>query len=173
MLTAADGDAGGIQAHAYVVDEETPAAVGTIDVNPGAEVVGVEDPEVPQNALDGRYGRGTAPFTAAPDQFGQELAFGVAWTGTADLTGGVVARSAGLAADVVDERLPDRFDDVDVYRIACMTLFGEALAHPDGAVAPTRPAPQGTPPGEPDEDAVIDEIPVDEGERGDGSSPTP
>ncbi|WP_369257804.1 alkaline phosphatase [Geodermatophilus amargosae] len=173
VLTAADGDAGGIQAHAYNVDEETPATVGTIDLNPGEEVVGAEDPEVPQNPLDGRYGRGTAPFVAAPDQFGQGLAFGVAWTSTADLTGGVVTRAAGLAADVVDERLSDRFDNIDVYRIAYLTLFGEALAYPDGRLAPTRPALQGTTPGQPDEDVVIDEIPVDEGERADGGTSTP
>jgi alkaline phosphatase len=77
----------------------------------------------------------------------------------------VVTRAAGLAADVVDERLSDRFDNVDVYRIAYLTLFGQALAYPEGEVAPTRPAPQGTTPGRPDEDVVIDEIPVDEGER--------
>ncbi len=165
ILTAADGTAGGIQAYSYNVDEEVPATVESIDVNPGSESVGVEEPEVPQNALDGRYGRGTAPFVAAPDQFGQELAFGVAWTSTADLTGGVVTRAAGLAADVVDERLSDRFDNVDVYRIAYLTLFGKALAYPDGQVAPTRPAPQGTTPGRPDEGVVIDEIPLDEGER--------
>ncbi len=165
VLTAADGTAGGIQAYAYNVDEETPETVESIDVNPGEESVGVEEPEAPQNPLDGRYGRGTAPFVAAPDQFGQELAFGVAWAGTADLTGGVVTRAAGLAADVVDERLSDRFDNVDVYRIAYLTLFGDALAYPEGEVAPTRPAPQGTTPGRPDEDVVIDEIPVDEGER--------
>ncbi|MGY1609460.1 MULTISPECIES: alkaline phosphatase [unclassified Geodermatophilus] len=165
VLTAADGTAGGIQASAYNVDEEVPDAVGSVDVNPGSESVGVEEPEAPQNELDGRYGRGTAPFVTEPDQFGQELAFGVAWASTADLTGGVVTRADGLAADVVDERLADRFDNVDVYRIAYLTLFGKALAYPDGQVAPTRPAPQGTSPGRPDEDVVIDEIPVDEGER--------
>ncbi len=165
ILTAADGDAGGMQAYAYNIDEEAPAAVESIDVNPGAESVGNEDAEAPQNPLDGRYGRGTEPFVAAPDQFGQELSFGVAWTSTADLTGGVVTRAAGLSADVVDERLSDRFENVDVYRIAYLTLFGEALVFPEGEVAPTRPAPQGSTPGQPDEDVVIDEIPLDEGER--------
>ena len=159
VLTAADGTAGGIQAATYDVDEEVPAEVGSIDLNPGEELLtDAEEPEVPQNPLDGRYGRGTEPFVAEPDQFGQRLAFGVAWTSTADLTGGVVTRAEGLHADLVDDVFSARFDNVDVYRVAYLTLFGEALAYPEGEVAPTRPGPQGTSPGRPDPAVVTDDL---------------
>ncbi|MPQ99627.1 alkaline phosphatase [Modestobacter sp. I12A-02628] len=157
VLTAADGTAGGIQASPYNVDEELPPAVESIPVNPGEELVtGGEEPEVPQNPLDGRYGRGTEPFLSAPDQFGQELPFGIAWTTTNDITGGVVTRAEGLNADLVDEVFSARFENNDVYRVAYLTLFGKALEYPEGEVAPTRPAPQGTTPGRPDEDVVTD-----------------
>jgi alkaline phosphatase len=164
VLTAADGTAGGIQASTYNVDEEVPAEVGSIDLNPGEELLtDAEEPEVPQNPLDGRYGRGTEPFLSAPDQFGQQLPFAVAWTSTADLTGGVVTRAEGLHADLVDDVFSARFDNVDVYRVAYLTLFGEALAYPDGEVAPTRPAPQGTTPGRPDPGVVTDVLTAVEG----------
>ena len=160
VLTAADGTAGGIQAATYDIDEEVPETVESIDVNPGEELLtDAEEPVVPQNPLDGRYGRGTEPFLAEPDQFGQELPFAVAWTSTADLTGGVVTRAEGLHADTVADGLSSRFDNVDVYRIAYLTLFGEALAYPEGEVAPSRPAgSEGTEPGEPDPDVVTDAV---------------
>ena len=155
VLTAADGTAGGIQAATYDIDEEVPETVESIDVNPGEELLtDAEEPVVPQNPLDGRYGRGTEPFLAEPDQFGQRLPFAVAWTSTADLTGGVVTRAEGLHADTVADGLSARFDNVDVYRVAYLTLFGEALAYPEGEVAPTRSIPNGTEPGEPDPDVV-------------------
>ncbi|MBM7804451.1 alkaline phosphatase [Geodermatophilus bullaregiensis] len=167
ILTAADGTAGGIQAQTYDVDEEVPATVESIDLNPGEELLtDAEEPAVPQNPLDGRYGRGTEPFLSEPDQFGQRLPFAVAWTSTADLTGGVVTRAEGLHADVVGEALSARFDNVDVYRVAYLTLFGEALAYPDGQVAPTRPAPQGTEPGRPDPEVVVDALTAGEDGRG-------
>lgn len=165
ILTAADGTAGGMQAYAYNVDEEVPGTVESIDVNPGPELTtGAEEPEVPQNPLDGRYGRGTEPFLTEPDQFGQQLPFGVAWASTADLTGGVVTRADGLNADVVADALSDRFDNVDVYRIAYLTLFGAALAYPEGEVAPSRQDAQVTEPGRPDPAVVIGAISGGEGE---------
>jgi alkaline phosphatase len=167
ILTAADGTAGGIQASTYDIDEEVPATVGSIDLNPGEELLtDAEEPVVPQNPLDGRYGRGTAPFLAEPDQFGQRLPFAVAWTTTSDITGGVVTRAAGLHADLVDDTFSARFDNVDVYRVAYLTLFGEALAYPDGEVAPTRPGPQGTQPGRPDPAVVTDALTAVESGQG-------
>jgi alkaline phosphatase len=160
ILTAADGTAGGIQAATYNIDEEVPATVESIDVNPGEELLtDAEEPVVPQNPLDGRYGRGTEPFLAEPDQFGQQLPFAVAWTSTEDLTGGVVTRAEGLHADTVADELSARFDNVDVYRVAYLTLFGEALAYPEGEVAPSRPAgSQGTDPGEPSSEVVVEAV---------------
>jgi alkaline phosphatase len=141
ILTAADSTAGGMQVYAYNVDEEVPAAVGTVVNNPGIQ----EDdddpatPERPTSPLDGRYGAMTEPFFAEPDQFGQQLPFAIAWAGTPDFAGGVVSRAEGLNAEVFDAALTDRFDNVDVYRLAYLTLFGEGLVYPDGQVAPTRP----------------------------------
>ena len=138
VLTAADSSGGAPQVRGLNIDEELPAAVGSIPVNPtGLEPAGVS---APQNPLDGRYGRGSAPFRAAPDQFGQELPFALAWTGTPDFNGGIVTRAQGLNADLLDSTLFDRFDNVDVYRMAYLTLFGEALEYPTGRTAPTRDA---------------------------------
>ncbi|WP_258723635.1 alkaline phosphatase [Cellulomonas sp. NS3] len=151
ILTAADSSGGAPQISGFNIDDEIPATVGSIPVNPtGAEAEG-EDP--PQNPLDGRYGRETAPFRAAPDQFGQELPFALAWTGGPDFNGGIVTRAQGLNAELLDTALFDRFDNVDVYRMAYLTLFGEALDHPTGRVAPTRSdAPAAVDPGLPGQD---------------------
>lgn len=137
VLTAADSSGGAPQVSGINIDEELPATVGSVPVNPtGTEAEG-EQP--PQNPLDGRYGRDTAPFLAAPDQFGQELPFALAWTGGPDFNGGIVTRAQGLNAGLLDSTLFDRFDNVDVYRMAYLTLFGEALDYPTGRTAPTRP----------------------------------
>src|SRR3712207_7041430 len=71
---------GGRELNAYNIDEEVPETVGSVPVNPALEEEGAE----PQNVLDGRYGRDTEPFLTEPDQFGQQLPFGVAWAGTPD-----------------------------------------------------------------------------------------
>jgi alkaline phosphatase len=137
LFTAADSDASGLQ----IVDQGGETT-GTVNDNPAA---GQPDVEVP---VDGLYGRGTVPFRAAPDQFGQQLPFGVVWAGP-DVRGGILSKAAGLNA----ERLPNvyggrsRFDNVDVYRFAYETLFGPKLDYPFGQRAPTRPAgaaPKGT-----------------------------
>jgi alkaline phosphatase len=141
VLTAADSTAGGMQIQGFNIDEDVPETVGSVPVNPALEPRDEDPttPEAPQNALDGRYGRDTAPFLTAPDQFGQELAFAIAWAGTPDYAGGILTRAEGLNADVVDDALSDRFDNVDVYRMAYLTLFGHALPYPEGQVSPTRP----------------------------------
>ncbi|GAB7193346.1 alkaline phosphatase [Kineococcus sp. NUM-3379] len=137
VLTAADSSGGAPQVYGYNVDEEVPAAVGSVDVNPtGLEP---EGEKAPQNPLDGRYGRATAPFVAAPDQFGQALPFGLAWTGGPDFNGGIVTRAQGLNAHLLRDTFSGRFDSADVYRMAQLTLFGRALEYPAGRVAPTRP----------------------------------
>ncbi len=138
ILTAADSSGGAPEIYSYNIDEEVPATVGTISVNrTGTEA---DEAQEPQNPLDGRYGQASAPFRAAPDQFGQELPFAIAWTGGPDFSGGIVTRAQGLNADLLDTTLFDRFDNVDVYRMAYLTLFGEALDYPTGRTAPTREA---------------------------------
>ena len=158
ILTAADGDAGGLQGLAYNLDEPAPATVATIDQNPGqTEVNGAEVP-IAQNTVDGRYGAATAPFTTAPDQFGRQMPFALAWTSTEDLSGAVVSRAEGLAAPTV-AGMSARFDNVDVYRIAYLTLFGQSLAYPTGRRAPTRAEGAGaTVPGQPRAEALAERV---------------
>ena len=133
IITAADSSAGGPQVVGYSLDEDVPEAVGSIPVN-DTDAEG----RAPQNPLDGRYGRDSAPFVAAPDQFGQELPFALAWTGGPDFTGGIVSRAQGLNADLLGTTFAHGLDNVDVYRMAYLTLFGEELDYPTGRVAPTR-----------------------------------
>ena len=136
ILTAADSTAGGMQIREFPVtpDAERPSSTGTVPVQPATEEA--ETFDVP---VDGRYGRDTEPFYSAPDQFGQRMPFGIAWAGSPDFGGGIVTRAEGQYADVV-QSLYARFDNVDVYRVAYLALFGDALPYPQGRVSPTRPA---------------------------------
>lgn len=127
LLVAADSDAGGMQ-----VVPARGSEAGTIPLNPGGEQ------RQGANALDGIRGAGTAPFVAMPDQFGQRLEFAIAWTGTSDTTGGILARAAGLNSGLLGRSFSGRFDNVDVYRLAHATLFGTLLPYPEGRRAPNR-----------------------------------
>lgn len=155
ILTAADSTAGGMHIVEYQVppDAEVPETTGFIGPNlaeadPRAfEGFAQDNPANPfvedgdiaySTPVDGRYGRDTEPFLSEPDQFGQELPFGVGWVATPDFGGGIVTRAEGQYADVVDS-MYDRFDNIDVYRVAYLSLFGDQLPYPDGVNAPTRP----------------------------------
>jgi alkaline phosphatase len=132
IMTAADSDAGGMQIVATTA-QEAPDTVDTVGVNPtGVDEEGVEAP------VDGLYGRGTEPFRAAPDQFGQELPFAISWIGTPDVSGGIVSRAQGLNANLLRTSFSERFDNIDVYRMMYLTLFDEALPYPTGRQAPDR-----------------------------------
>lgn len=132
LLTTADSDGGGMQALAYTLGR-APATVGTAPTNPtGVAAQNVGEP------LDGRYGRNSAPFLAAPDQFGAELPFAVQWSGTGDVGGGIVSRAEGVNSELLRESFSERFDNVDVYRMLHLTLFNSALPYPHGLEAPTR-----------------------------------
>lgn len=128
IVTSADSDAGGMQ-----VVSTTSSTAGSINVNPtGTSSQNVLGP------LDGIEGRGSATFVAEPDQFGQSLRFGIAWVGTPDVAGGIVTRAAGLNAELLNLALGARHDNIDIYRLAYLTLFGEALPYPQGERAPDR-----------------------------------
>jgi alkaline phosphatase len=135
VLTAADSDGGGMQVVGLAPDDDQDL-VGTEPFNDTTADSDDEELEVP---LDGLYGRGSAPFRAQPDQFGQELPFAVSWSGRADVSGGIVSRAEGLNAELLRESFSDRFDNIDVYRLMYLTLFDEALPYPDGERAPERP----------------------------------
>ena len=134
----------------YVIRNDTDEAIGValdyVHANPntllitaadsnagGMQVMSVRDPEAwkkPLSAktsngapLDGIGGSGTLPFIAAPDQFGNQLRFGVAWSCFDDVAGSVIAKAHGLHAD----SLPNNVDNTDVFRITYATLFGVTL----------------------------------------------
>ncbi|MEN9278898.1 MAG: hypothetical protein Q6K92_10890, partial [Thermostichus sp. DG_1_5_bins_95] len=90
------------------------------------------------NLLDGIEGRATKPFRAAPDAFGNRLEFAVAWTGTPDVAGGILARAQGLNADLLQSKFSTSFDNTDVYRLMHQTLFGRELESASGKRGPDR-----------------------------------
>jgi 2',3'-cyclic-nucleotide 2'-phosphodiesterase (5'-nucleotidase family)/alkaline phosphatase len=110
LITAADSDAGGLEIRDPLSVDET---VGTNEVNPTTEP-GVELP------LDGVNGSNTEPFISAPDANGNTYAFGVAWKGTPDNSGSIVAKAFGLNAD----KLPSTLDNTKIYELMYETLFG-------------------------------------------------
>ncbi len=128
IMTAADSDAGGLQ-----VVSTSDEIAGSLNYNPTGD--SAQNVSVP---LDGIAGRGSATFVAAPDQFGQELRFAVSWISTPDVAGGIVSRAAGLNAALLNGSLASRFDNIDIYRLAYLTLFGKGLTYPEGVLAPDR-----------------------------------
>ncbi len=112
LLTAADSDAGGLQ----VVDRSNPnAPVGTINNNPTTTARNVP--------MDGRTGANTLPFIARPDANGDVFPFAVAWAGTPDYSGSIVAKAHGLNAN----KLPATADNTVMYELMYETLFGVEL----------------------------------------------
>jgi len=103
VLLAADSDAGGM--HAVGLRHDPPTTPAN-DRN-GAPVDGVE-------------GTVTAPFRSKPDRAGRVLPFAVVWATLADGAGGVVARAAGLNAELIGPS----FDNTDAAPLIRRTLFG-------------------------------------------------
>ncbi len=109
LVTAADSNAGGPSIRC-ILESKNPEAALPNKMKCGAP-------------LDGRDGSNTPPFIAAPDRDGKQLAFGIAWAGYADFSGGIVARAHGMNS----EALPNNVDNTDIYRMMYLTLFGEWL----------------------------------------------
>lgn len=129
VITAADSDAGGLQ----VRDPRTVGRpVGTINNNPTTE----ERP-VP---LDGQTGANTQPFVSAPDANGDSFNFGIAWVGTPDFSGSIVAKAEGLNA----EKLPATVDNTGIYELMYETLFDVELSPRDRAPQSAPAATQAT-----------------------------
>jgi glycerophosphoryl diester phosphodiesterase len=110
LLTAADSDAGGLEVRDPLSADES---VGTEEVNPTTEP-GVEIPK------DGTTGANTDPFISQPDANGNTYPFGVAWKGTPDNSGSIVAKAFGMNAD----KLPSTLDNTKIYELMYETLFG-------------------------------------------------
>jgi glycerophosphoryl diester phosphodiesterase len=117
VITAADSDAGGLQTR----DPLGEGNVGTVPANP-TNIPGQPSGAF-NNPLDGQTGRGTLPFTSAPDAQGESFNFGVGWVGTPDFAGSIVTKAFGLNAD----KLPTTVDNTDIYRAMYETLFGVDL----------------------------------------------
>jgi alkaline phosphatase len=107
LLTAADSDAGGMEVYSVRAPEEFDAPLPAVTDN--------------GSPLDGIGGTGTLPFTAAPDSFGAQLRFGIAWASEEDVMGTIVARAHGLNA----QHLSAVVDNTDIYRMMYRTLFGQ------------------------------------------------
>ncbi len=106
LVTAADSNAGGpLILPAPSADEIIPATYKN-----GAP-------------LDGREGTETLPFLSAPDQFGEQLPFAIAWSEYFDGMGGIIAKAHGLNAPM----LPNNVQNTDIYRLMYATLFGRIL----------------------------------------------
>ena len=54
---------------------------------------------------------------------GNNYPFAIAWGGSDDFTGSIIAKSHGLNAD----RLPSNVDNTDIYRLMYSTLFGTEI----------------------------------------------
>ena len=85
------------------------------------------DAELLVFSLDGVEGRGSRPFVASADAAGTEFPFAIAWVGTPDVAGGVIARAQGLYADLLRSRYSAGFDNADAYRLVYLALFGKQL----------------------------------------------
>ncbi len=140
VLTAADSEAGGLQIWQSSPVQSATANVGTIGNNPvsgGASSIVPGDPtSTPtnfSNPLDGVRGRETPPFISAPDRNGNTFPFAVAWSGTPDFAGAIVAKAHGLNSD----KLGETVDNTDMYRLMYETLFPERGKLPSARVGPT------------------------------------
>jgi alkaline phosphatase len=108
LLTAADSDASGLEVIAVPpADAMTPLPATTRNGAP----------------LDGRDGTATLPFLAGPDQYGNRMPFGIAWTGFEDGAGGILARAEGINAEALRS---GSCDNSDIYRLIYLTLFGHS-----------------------------------------------
>lgn len=110
LLVAADSNAGGFTIYS---PRDTPKFANS--PLPPTDTNGTP--------IDGRDGTGTLPFRALPDENGRAMSFWVAWGGKEDTSAGVVVRAAGRNAD----RLPANVDNIDLYRLMYLTLFGREL----------------------------------------------
>lgn len=107
LVTAADSEAGGLEAAGYEIDN--------LDINNPLPINDANG-----SPIDGKNGTGTLPFVSKPDKNGKSFAFGIAWSCYGDVTGSVIARAHGLHAD----KMHGKIDNTDIYRIMYLTLFG-------------------------------------------------
>jgi len=113
MVTTSDSNAGGIQIRDVGSAEKPVPATARAS---GA-------------ALDGVDGTETMPFISAPDRAGRTFPFAVAWAAGNDIGSSVVARGAGLNAEMLVP--PTGVANTDIYRMLYFTLFGRLIPEGD------------------------------------------
>jgi len=113
LVTTSDSNAGGIQVSDLAsADEPVPAS----EPKTGA-------------ALDGIDGTETMPFISAPDRTGKTFPFAIVWATGDDIGSGVIARGAGLNAEML---VPSSgVANTDIYRMLYFTLFGRLIPKND------------------------------------------
>ncbi|MDK2410249.1 alkaline phosphatase [Aphanizomenon sp. PH219] len=132
VITTADSDAGGLQVFQFE-PYNRPAGNSTssptlADTEPSAPFIRVNPTTTNTNqaVLDGVNGStGTVadpwkPFAAKSSIDGPMGNFGVAWVGTPDFPGSIVAKAHGMNAD----KLPSTLDNTEIYNVMYQTMFG-------------------------------------------------
>jgi len=135
VITAADSDAGGLQVYQYKpyprpAGNFTPTTPELADSEPQAPFIGVNPTTTNTNrvVLDGVNGSTGSPeapwipFTSQDSIDGPMGNFGIAWTGTPDVPGSIVAKTYGMNAD----KLPSTLDNTEIYNLMYETMFGAA-----------------------------------------------
>jgi glycerophosphoryl diester phosphodiesterase len=132
VITAADSDAGGLQVfqfEPYTRPSGNSTSSPTLaDTEPSAPFIRVNPTTTNTNqaVLDGVNGStGTPeapwkPFAAKSSIDGPMGNFGVAWVGTPDFPGSIVAKAHGMNAD----KLPSTLDNTEIYNVMYQTMFG-------------------------------------------------
>lgn len=105
LITAADSEAGGME------------LIGMDNLEPAKILAEYERNGAP---VDGKTGKGSIPFLSAPDKYGKQLPFYIAWSTGQDSYGSVVSRATGLNSEL----LHGTIDNTEIYRIMYATLFG-------------------------------------------------
>jgi alkaline phosphatase len=109
LITAADSDAGGLQAGTFgnkLIDDQ-PLPANNFNGAP----------------VDGQDGTGQMPFKAKPDRLGNVLQFAITWATDEDVYGAVIAKAHGQNGEL----LPANVDNTEIYKIMYLTLFGIKL----------------------------------------------
>jgi len=113
LVTASDSNAGGMQ-----VSDLDSANKPVPELEPGSGAV-----------LDGIDGTKTMPFISAPGRNGKTFPFAIVWATGDDIGSGVVARGAGLNAQML---VPSTgVANTDIYRMLYFTLFGQLIPKGD------------------------------------------
>jgi len=112
LVTTSDSNAGGMQVSDLASTDQPVPATEPVS---GA-------------ALDGVDGTGTTPFISAPDRTGRTFPFAIVWATGDDIGTGVIARGAGLNAEML---VPSSgVANTDIYRMLYFTLFGQLILKP-------------------------------------------